>query len=301
MNYFEQFHQLHNQARPFILANVWNVKSARIVEAGGFEAMATSSGAIADSLGYKDGEQIPFSELLYVVKRIRSCTSIPLSVDLERGYTDDLTLLNEYIQMLIDAGVAGINLEDAQGEHIYLKKLSSIKNYVTKTNQQLFINARTDGFLQKLPSALETTLQRAGLYQDAGADGLFVTGVNDTYAAYQSGKAGLPQDVVQRRGRLADLLELGAGAGIGDEVARGEPQLVHAAVDVLGEVADALEPLQLGEGRIDVPDRDHARGRGDDDHRQHQEEAAEGELADGERECSLFLRGRRQFGGHWGF
>jgi hypothetical protein len=53
--------------------------------------------------------------------------------------------------------------------------------------------------------------------------------------------------------------------------------------------------------RIDVPDRDHARGRGDDDHGQHQEEAAEGELADGERECSLFLRGRRQFGGHWGF
>ncbi|MGY4377018.1 hypothetical protein ACVWZ3_004657 [Bradyrhizobium sp. i1.3.6] len=113
--------------------------------------------------------------------------------------------------------------------------------------------------------------------------------------------AGLPQDVVQCRGRLADLLELGAGAGIGDEIARRKPQLVHAAVDVLGEVADALEPLQLSEGRIDVPDRDHARGRGDDDHRQHQEEAAEGELADGERECSLFLRGRRQFGGHWGF
>ena len=110
--------------------------------------------------------------------------------------------------------------------------------------------------------------------------------------------AGLLQDVAERRGRLAHLLELGAGAGIGDEVARGEPQLVHAAVDVLGEVADALKPLQFGKGRVDVPDRDHARGRGDDDHRQHQKEAAEGELADGERECSLFLRGRRQFGGH---
>jgi len=211
MNYFEQFHQLHNQARPFILANVWNVKSARIVEAGGFEAMATSSGAIADSLGYKDGEQIPFSELLYVVKRIRSCTSIPLSVDLERGYTDDLTLLNEYIQMLIDAGVAGINLEDAQGEHIYLKKLSSIKNYVTKTNQQLFINARTDGFLQKLPSALETTLQRAGLYQDAGADGLFVTGVNDTYAIKEIVSAtSLPVNIVSVPGlSVATLTECG--------------------------------------------------------------------------------------------
>lgn len=111
--------------------------------------------------------------------------------------------------------------------------------------------------------------------------------------------AGLLQDVAERRGRLADLLELGAGAGIGDEVARGKAQFVHAAVDVLGEVADALEPLQLRKGRVDVPNRDHARGRCDDDHRQHEQEAAEGELADGEREGSLFLRGRRQFGGHW--
>jgi len=180
MTHIERFYQLHRQAKPFILANVWNVKSAKIVEASGFEAMATSSGAISDSLGYKDGEQIPFSELLYVVQRIRACTNIPLSVDFERGYTDDLTLLNEYIQQLIDAGVAGINLEDAQGEDIYLRKLTSIKNYLTKTGQQLFINARTDGFLQKLPSPLETTLKRARLYQDAGADGLFVTGVSDT-------------------------------------------------------------------------------------------------------------------------
>ena len=57
----ETFHQLHHQSKPFILANVWNVKSAQIVEASGFDAMATSSGAIADSLGYKDGEQIPFA------------------------------------------------------------------------------------------------------------------------------------------------------------------------------------------------------------------------------------------------
>lgn len=179
MTHIERFYQLHRQAKPFFLANVWNVKSAKIVEACGFEAMATSSGAISDSLGYKDGEQIPFDELLYVIKRIRSGTGIPLSVDFERGYTDDLMLLNEYIQKLIDAGVVGINLEDAQGEDIYLKKLDSIKNYLAKTNQQLFINARTDGFLQKLPSPLEVTLKRAGLYQDAGADGLFVTGIND--------------------------------------------------------------------------------------------------------------------------
>jgi 2-methylisocitrate lyase-like PEP mutase family enzyme len=102
-----------------------------------------------------------------------------LSVDLERGYTNDLNDLNDNIQKLIDIGVSGINLEDSQGEEPYLKKLSSIKNYLEKTSQKLFINARTDGFLQKLPSPLETTIRRARLYLDAGADGLFVTAVQD--------------------------------------------------------------------------------------------------------------------------
>jgi 2-methylisocitrate lyase-like PEP mutase family enzyme len=180
MTNYDRFHQLHHQPKTLILPNVWNVKSARIIEASGFEAMGTSSGAISDSLGYKDGEQIPFDELLYVLKRIKASTAIPLSVDLERGYTDDLESLNKHIEQLLEIGVAGINLEDTQGEDIYLKKLNSIKNYLLKTNQQLFINARTDGFLQKLESPLEITLRRAKLYQDAGADGLFVTGVQDT-------------------------------------------------------------------------------------------------------------------------
>ncbi|HEV8285890.1 MAG TPA: isocitrate lyase/phosphoenolpyruvate mutase family protein [Chitinophagaceae bacterium] len=180
MTDYEKFDQLHYQSTPLILANVWNAKSAQIAENTGFKAVATSSGAIAESLGYKDGEQIPFAELLYIVQRIKASISVPLSVDMERGYTNDLKLLNENIQKLIDTGVVGINMEDAQGEDIYLKKLNSIKNYLKKTNQQLFINARTDGFLQKLSSPLEITKKRAKLYKEVGADGLFVTGVQDT-------------------------------------------------------------------------------------------------------------------------
>lgn len=180
MNNYEKFFQLHHQDEPFIIANAWNVKSAKLIEDNGYKALATSSGAIANSLGYEDGEKISFNELLYVVQRISVCTNIPLSVDFERGYTNDLATLNGNIQKLIDIGVAGINLEDAQGDEIYLKKLSGIKNYLVKSNQQLFINARTDGFLQKIDSPLERTLERASLYKEAGADGLFVTGVQDT-------------------------------------------------------------------------------------------------------------------------
>jgi 2-methylisocitrate lyase-like PEP mutase family enzyme len=180
MNHYQTFYDLHYQAEPLLIGNAWNSKSAQIIEKAGFDAIATSSGAIADSLGYKDGEQIPFEELLYIVKRIRSAISIPLSVDMERGYSDDLKVLNQHIQQVIDTGVVGINLEDNQGEDIFLRKLYAIKNYLQQTNQQLFINARTDVFLQKLPDPVETVIVRARLYKDAGADGLFVTGVQDT-------------------------------------------------------------------------------------------------------------------------
>jgi 2-methylisocitrate lyase-like PEP mutase family enzyme len=179
MSDYEKFYQLHHQPQPLVVANAWNAKSALLIEKAGFDAIATSSGAIADSLGYKDGENIPFAELLYIIKRIKATTTIPLSVDMESGYTKDLSVLNEHIQQIIDAGAVGINLEDNQGEELYLSKLSSVKNYLLKTNQQLFINARTDGFLQKIENPLENTIRRAKLYEDAGADGLFVTGVQD--------------------------------------------------------------------------------------------------------------------------
>ncbi|MEO6637296.1 MAG: isocitrate lyase/phosphoenolpyruvate mutase family protein, partial [Ginsengibacter sp.] len=179
MNNYEKFYRLHHNEQPFILANAWNVKSAQIIEQNGYDALGTSSGALADSLGYADGETIPFDEVLYMVKKISAKVNIPVSVDFERGYTDNLEQLTDNIQKLLDAGAVAINIEDAQGEEVYLGKLYAIKNFLEKTNQQLFINARTDGFLQKLDSPLELTISRAKLYEAAGANGLFVTGLAD--------------------------------------------------------------------------------------------------------------------------
>src|SRR4051812_32062523 len=96
----EKLNELHHGDSPLLLANAWNVKSAQIIEKAGFQAIATSSGAIAASMGYADGEKMPFEEVLYIIKRIKACTSILLTVDIERGYTDDLNILNEHIQRL---------------------------------------------------------------------------------------------------------------------------------------------------------------------------------------------------------
>lgn len=179
MDHYNTFRRLHHRERPFILANVWNVQSALVMEQNGFEAIGTSSGAIAHSLGYQDGEDISFDELLYVVQRISSNVQVPLTVDMERGYAMDEKRLTDNIQRLIDAHVVGINIEDTQGEAIYLKKLYTIRDYLEKSNQKLFVNARTDGFLKKLDKPLKLTIRRAEMYRDAGADGLFVTGLSD--------------------------------------------------------------------------------------------------------------------------
>ena len=201
MNDHEQFYRLHHQSAPLVIANAWNAKSAQIIQAAGFDAIATSSGAIADSLGYRDGEQIPFDELLYIVRRIKASTSIPLSVDMEKGYSDNPDQLQDHIQKLIEIGVAGINIEDSQDETLFLRKLERIKSYLTKTGQQLFINARTDGFLLKIDRPLEQTILRARRYEDAGADGLFVTGIQDpAFIREISSATSLPVNVVGNPG-----------------------------------------------------------------------------------------------------
>jgi 2-methylisocitrate lyase-like PEP mutase family enzyme len=212
MDNYETFYQLHHQETPLILANAWNVKSAQLIEQNGYDAIGTSSGAISNSLGYEDGEKMPFNELLYIVQRIKVSTKLPLTVDLERGYADNLNDLTDNIEMLIDAGVVGINIEDAQGEELYLKKLYAIKNHLEKRNQKLFINARTDGFLQKLNAPLELTIKRAKLYQEAGADGLFVTAIADPAIIREiASSTALPLNVVgsQKLSSFKDLADCG--------------------------------------------------------------------------------------------
>ena len=125
-----------------------------------------------------------FGELLFIVEKILKGVKIPVSVDLEAGYSRDIAQVIDNIDRLLDAGVVGINLEDTVQKQLvpatlFSKKLEAIKNHLTKNNKRLFINARTDTFLLGVPSALEQTLERIKAYEDAGADGIFVPFIKD--------------------------------------------------------------------------------------------------------------------------
>lgn len=108
-----EFNNLHSQDKPLLIGNVWDVPSAKMAEELNFKAIATSSSAIAALLGYNDGEEMKFSELEYLVKRIALNTNLPLSVDLESGYSRDPKQIVNHIKRLSQVGVVGINIEDS--------------------------------------------------------------------------------------------------------------------------------------------------------------------------------------------
>jgi 2-methylisocitrate lyase-like PEP mutase family enzyme len=182
MSSFETFSQLHQQATPFVLGNSWDVNSATLFEAAGYKAIGTSSMAVAGALGYDDGEKIPFEALLRLAKRTVEVVRIPVSVDVEGGYSRTMEGILENIQKLHDVGVVGINLEDTtpgippqlQSVVAFQKILSIVAEHISKNNMKMFINVRTDGFLLQLDNALNETLTRIKHYEQTGANGIFV-------------------------------------------------------------------------------------------------------------------------------
>ncbi len=182
MDRYQLFHELHYQQSPLLLGNAWDVVSAKVYEQRGFKAIATSSAAVARTFGYEDGEQIPFDLLVKMVERIGSNVNVPLSVDMEGGYSRITSDIIKNIERVYDAGAVGINLEDSlKGDKPYLlpeddfrRILIEIKESLEKKNMRMFINARTDAYLVKLPDPLNETLKRIKTYEDAGASGIFV-------------------------------------------------------------------------------------------------------------------------------
>lgn len=176
------FKELHQQPTPLLLANVWDVESAKTAEKLNFQAMGTSSSAISSMLGYDDGEGMSFNELKAIVSKITQHVSIPLSVDLEAGYHQSPEIIANHIKQLVQLGVVGINLEDSIVDKnrtllpadFFAKKITSVLEFLQKDSINIFLNIRTDTYLLATPDPLETTLQRIHLYEKAGADGIFV-------------------------------------------------------------------------------------------------------------------------------
>jgi 2-methylisocitrate lyase-like PEP mutase family enzyme len=180
--------QLHQGPAPLLLPNVWDVAGARVLEDIGYPAVATSSAAIANSLGYPDGERISKHEMLDAVERIAAAVGIPVTADLEAGYSATPEAMLQTGRELIATGAVGCNLEDSERElrllplELQVEKIAALHAAGEEAGVALVINARTDAMFLKAPPSFAPfaeAARRARAYRAAGAGCVFTPGVRE--------------------------------------------------------------------------------------------------------------------------
>ncbi|MDA0181552.1 isocitrate lyase/phosphoenolpyruvate mutase family protein [Solirubrobacter phytolaccae] len=246
----EELRRLHAAPEPLVLVNAWDAVSARVVADAGAKAIATASWSIAASRGYGDGEQIPLDQMLDAIGIVARAVELPVSADLERGFGD----AGATVARAIEAGAVGCNLEDSTADGT----LEPIEEHVANVQAAraageaagvpIVINARTDVFLQG--GEFDDAVERARAYLAAGADVIFVPGVNDVER--------LEQLVIKIRGPIS-VFGSAAGPTL-DELARlGIPRVSYgpgplgSAMAALGRTAKTL--LGGGEPPADLANR----------------------------------------------
>lgn len=186
----ERLRSLHRSGDPLLLVNVWDAVTARIIEELGFPAIATTSAGIAWLEGYPDGEHISRDEMLKGVARVVRAVDVPVTADCEAGYGTTVEDAAATARAAIDAGAVGLNFEDMDPRRheqldveLQAARIAAIRKTAEERGVPLVINARTDFFLADLGDTdawrLEQSIARGNRYLDAGADCIFVPGVED--------------------------------------------------------------------------------------------------------------------------
>lgn len=252
------FHRLHDGPEPLLLPNAWDAGSARLMESLGAKAVATTSAGVAWMHGYPDGDVLPVRVLVSTVVAIARAIRVPLTVDIEGGYSDDPAAVEETIARVVEAGAVGINIEDGgSAPDLLCLKIERARRAGRHFGVDLFVNARTDVYLRGLApegKRVAETLARARLYRDAGASGIFVPGLLDpTEIRAVAADAGLPLNVMAWPGlpEAAELAQLGvrrlsAGSGISQA-------LWGKAAALAGEFLKTGRSEPLGDGAMAYP------------------------------------------------
>ncbi|HHQ6582966.1 isocitrate lyase/PEP mutase family protein [Serratia fonticola] len=180
-----------NEKGHFLLANAWDIASAKIFAKEGFLALGTTSGGIAYSHGFKDAQKISPDLVLQQISSIVDAVSIPVTADIESGYGINDAEVYAYVQRVIGAGVVGINIED-NSHGIRPTRLFSVdeqcarlvaaRKAATDSNIPIWINARIDTYLlneANNKTTFEVTVERANHYLGSGADMVFIPGIDD--------------------------------------------------------------------------------------------------------------------------
>jgi 2-methylisocitrate lyase-like PEP mutase family enzyme len=211
------FLELHRPGAPLLIPNPWDVGSARLLQALGFQALATTSSGFAASLGRLDGS-VTRDEAIAHAAQIVAATDLPVSADLENGFQDAPAGVAETAQLAVGAGLAGFSVEDFSRETgtIYepaaaAERVAAAVEIANAGPARLVVTGRAENFLHDRPD-LADTIARLQAYQEAGADVLYAPGptrAEDIRAIVSS--VDRPVNVLVRAGSppVAELADLG--------------------------------------------------------------------------------------------
>ena len=249
----ERFRELHHTGKMLVLPNIWDPLGALLLESLEYPAVATASASVAFANGYNDGENIPFNDLLVLLKKIVNHVNIPVTADIESGYADNDFQLQENIKLLIDAGIVGINIEDTdkktndlQSIETQCNKIGLIKKASGEMGIPIFINARTDVYLRgknfvTSEAKFDEIIKRGLAYKEAGADGFYpITLSKEEDIKRIIAQVKLPLNIITVPGipDLKTLSELGVA-----RVSLG-PSFLKIAIRAMKELATALKDYE---------------------------------------------------------
>jgi len=235
----DAFRSMHH-GEMLILPNAWDALSARVFAEAGCKAIATTSAGVAWSLGYPDGERVPWNDFLAATGRIARVLSVPLTVDFESGFSATSAELAEHVRAVIGAGASGVNLEDSRDHaahgllplEIAAERISIVRDAAAKEGVPIVINARTDSYLQPAGGGVvpfADVVQRCRRYVSAGADCVYPIGLADIHLIGQlTAELRSPVNIMVRPG-APTLNELRA-AGVARVSTATGPALLTAGV-----------------------------------------------------------------------
>jgi 2-methylisocitrate lyase-like PEP mutase family enzyme len=214
----QRFRALHDRTRVLLLPNAWDAGSARLFADLGFDAIATTSGGVAWSLGYADGEQLPLDALIAAIRRIVRVSPVPVSADFEGGFGATPEAVRDSVRAVIETGVAGINIEDGIAHESLrdvddaAQRIAAARAAADDAGVPIVINARVDVWITRFGESdearIEETVRRARAYLAAGADCIYPIALagSDSIAALCA-RIDAPVNIGARAG-LPDLAEL---------------------------------------------------------------------------------------------
>ena len=177
-----RFRALHEREQLFVMPNPWDAGSAKLLEAAGFEALATTSAGFAWSLGKRD-QHVTRDELVAHVAGLAAATELPLNVDSERCYPDEPGGIAETVALLATAGAAGFSIEDydpgtgrVDDVELAAARVAEAAAAARGFPEPLVLTGRAENHIRGVDD-LDDTIARLVAYRDAGADAVYAPGL----------------------------------------------------------------------------------------------------------------------------